>query len=342
MRAWLTSLVVITAAWGGDVTAIRLRENPLITQQMSRSLGDNINGPSVIRVPKWVARPMGRYYMYFAHHTGGFIRLAYSNSIRGPWKIYEPGVLRVEGTAFYRPQPDTPHHPPAFYTHVASPEIHIDTEGRRIVMWFHGWWTEGQRWPAAANEAAAFSTQHGYGQFTQVAESTDGLHFQVLSPITRQSYLRVFPYGGFFYGMARLGQLMRTNDPLDAFEPGPMPFRDGPYDKRVRHVATLLHGGRLYVFFSAIGDAPERIMVTTMDLRGDWKQWKVSDAAEVLTPQTQYECPGLPNVPSEPGEIEGPARQLRDPAVFEENGKTYLFYSFCGEQGLGAAELKFK
>ena len=110
---------------------------------MSSSLGDDINGPSVIRVPKWVARPMGRYYMYFAHHTGGFIRLAYSNSIRGPWRP-EPGVLRVEDTAFYRPQPDTPHHPPLFYTHVASPEIHM-IPARRIVMWFHGWWTEGQR-----------------------------------------------------------------------------------------------------------------------------------------------------------------------------------------------------
>jgi hypothetical protein len=32
-------------------------------------------------------------------------------------------------------------------------------------------------------------------------------------------------------------------------------------------------------------------------------------------------------------------RELRDPYVFEENGKMYLFYSFCGEQGIAAAEL---
>jgi hypothetical protein len=51
----------------------------------------------------------------------------------------------------------------------------------------------------------------------------------------------------------------------------------------------------------------------------------------------------LPNLPSAAGEIEGPAQQLRDPAIFEEkDGRTYLFYSICGEQGLAAAELTFR
>ena len=36
------------------------------------------------------------------------------------------------------------------------------------------------------------------------------------------------------------------------------------------------------------------------------------------------------------------ARQLRDPAIFEENGKTYLFYSICGEQGIAAARIDFE
>ena len=44
-------------------------------------------------------------------------------------------------------------------------------------------------------------------------------------------------------------------------------------------------------------------------------------------------------MPSAVGEIEGPAQQLRDPAIFEENGKTFLFYTVCGEQGLAAAEI---
>ena len=72
------------------VTARRLPQNPLITIDSSRSLGDNVNRPSIIRVPDWVERPLGRYYMYFAHHIGAFIRLAYADRIEGPWRI--PGL----------------------------------------------------------------------------------------------------------------------------------------------------------------------------------------------------------------------------------------------------------
>jgi len=110
---------------------------------------------------------------------------------------------------------------------------------------------------------------------------------------------------------------------------------------RVRHVATLLRGRTLYVFFTGIGDAPERVLLSTIDLTGDWNSWKASAPVELLRPQAAYECPELPNVPSAAGEIEGMARQMRDPGVFEEAGKTYLFYSICGEQGLAAALLTF-
>jgi len=58
-------------------------------------------------------------------------------------------------------------------------------------------------------------------------------------------------------------------------------------------------------------------------------------------PQAPYECLDLPNEKSEVGEIDHPARQLRDPAVLREDGKTYLFYTFCGEQGIAGAEVSF-
>jgi hypothetical protein len=31
--------------------------------------------------------------------------------------------------------------------------------------------------------------------------------------------------------------------------------------------------------------------------------------------------------------------QLRDPAIFEENGRIYLFYAVAGESGIAIAEL---
>ena len=93
------------------------------------------------------------------------------------------------------------------------------------------------------------------------------------------------------------------------------------------------------VFFTAIGDAPERVMMSRMNISGDWKDWKIAPAIEVLRPEAPYECATLPNAASEAGDVKGPVRQLRDPGIFEEDGKTYLFYSICGEQGIAGAAL---
>ena len=320
-------------------TARRWPQNPLITLDSSPSLGDNINGPSIVRVPDWIERPLGRYYMYFGHHMGAFIRLAYADRIEGPWRIHEPGVVPVAGTAFYRPQPDPPENLENFYTHVASPDVYVDHPNRRLVMWFHGWFTEGRRWPIGEAAARAWAQKNGYGQYTQAAESLDGLAFEVRPQITRTSYLRVFPHDGRLYGMARLGLLLRASDTSAAFETGPNPFARTPYAGRVRHVALLQRGATMYVFFTAFGDDPERVMMSTIATAGDWTAWRASKAVEILRPEAPYECPSLPGGPSAAGDVKGPVKQLRDPAVFEENGRAFLFYSFCGEQGIAAAEL---
>jgi hypothetical protein len=139
--------------------------------------------------------------------------------------------------------------------------------------------------------------------------------------------------------MARLGVLLSAKEPLAPFELGPNPFDDGPFARRVRHVAVLPRGDKLYVFFSAIGEAPEKIMLSSIDLKGDWKTWRATPAVEVLAPREKYECSDIPLTPSKAGESEGPENALRDPALFEENGKVYLFYTVCGEQGIGAADV---
>ena len=95
----------------------------------------------------------------------------------------------------------------------------------------------------------------------------------------------------------------------------------------------------MHVLFSAIGDAPERILMSTIDLRGSWDSWKASAPVEVLQPERDSEWVNLPNEPSRAGEVVGPARQLRDPAVLEEEGRVWLFYTVCGEQGIAVAEI---
>ena len=346
------TLALATAAWPargaaqqpisppGAFQLRRFAQNPLVTVSSSPTLGTNVNGPTVIRVPGWVQRPLGRYYMYFANHMGDFVRLAYADAVTGPWTVHEPGVLHARDTAFYRPQPDPAEALEDFYTHVASPEILIDPAQQRLVMWVHGWWTNGERWPASLREARAWARQKEYGQFTQASVSGDGLHFTVQPAITRTSYLRVFEKAPYFYGVSRLALVSRSADPVAAFEVGRSLFEGSAYATRVRHVALVPRGDRLLVFFTAIGDAPERVYASTVDLGGDWRQWRASAPVEVLRPGTSYECVGLPDAPSEAGDIDHPARQIRDPFVFIDEGRSYLFYSTCGEQGIAAAEIQ--
>jgi hypothetical protein len=120
-----------------------------------------------------------------------------------------------------------------------------------------------------------------------------------------------------------------------SFEPDPIRF--ATVRMRVASGTSRSLAAARCTFFSAIGDAPERIMLTAIDRSGDWTEWKTAAAVELLQPSAPYECPALPNVPSLAGDIKGPARQLRDPAIFEENGRTFLFYSICGEQGIAGA-----
>jgi len=319
----------------------RFATNPLVTVKSSPTLGANVNGPTVIRVPSWVEKPLGKYYLYFANHRGDFIRLAYADNVAGRWKIHEPGVWHVRDSALFRPQPDSARFG-GFNTHFASPEIFIDTAHRRIVLWAHGWWTNGEQWPVEPRAAQQWATDKGYGQFTQGAVSSDGLHFTAQPAITRESYIRVFQRGGWLYGMSRLGVLLRGPDPATSFTVGPNAFSNTAYgSNRVRHVALVPRGDRLYVLFTAIGDAPERLMLSSIDMTQKWEDWRVGTAADVMQPETDYECAQLPLAKSAVGDVLEPARQIRDPYVLEDEGRTYLFYAICGEQGIAGAELTF-
>jgi hypothetical protein len=330
-----------TSAAAG-ITVTRLGDAPLLTVDSSHTLAGNVNGPSLIRVPAWIEHPLGRYYLYFANHQGKFIRLAYADAVTGPWKIYEPGVLRVEETAFTRPASATDTE--SLYTHVASPDIYIDGARRKVILWAHGMWTNGQPWPTnlSPEQAHSWLAEHRYEQYSQAFESSDGIHFTPHPAITKSSYLRVFRYGNSFYSISRLGRVGRSRDPFGEFTLAQSLFPDPPFAGRVRHVALLRRGDLLYVFFTAIGDAPEHILEATVDLSKPWQQWKAVPPVDLLTSETSYECANLPALPSRAGDINEPVHQLRDPAIYEEAGRVYLLYSTCGEQGIALAEVHLR
>lgn len=283
----------------------RFESNPIIHPELDESIGTNINGPSLIRVPDWVQNPLGRYYLYFAHHDGQHIRLAYSNSLEGPWAVYRPGVLQLSDSHFAG--------------HIASPDAHIDHAEKRIRLYYHGCET-----PTGSSDP----------QLTRVARSEDGLHFTARTEILGESYFRVFDWDGWVYAMAMPGIFYRSRDGLSGFEPGPTLFTEN-----MRHSAFKLDGHTLSVFYSNAGDCPERILHSAIDLRPDWQAWSPSEPTVVLEPELAYEGGELPRVPSERGLCPEPVCQLRDPAIFQESGRTYLLYSVAGERGIAIATL---
>lgn len=200
---------------------------------------ENINGPSLVRVPGWVRQPLGRYYLYFAHHEGAHLRLAYADALEGPWRIHEPGVLHVRDTGW---NPD----------HVASPDVLIDEERRQIRLYFHAPVTPVPRSSDPDYQEKLLQAR----QDSFVALSDDGLHFRVLPQSLGPSYFRVWRWRGCHY------------------------------------------------------------------------------------PECDYEGAGLPVAPSQRGAALGHEHAVRDPALYEEDGRLYLLYSVAGERGIAMARLR--
>jgi hypothetical protein len=140
--------------------------------------------------------------------------------------------------------------------------------------------------------------------------------------------------------------LYRSDDGLTRFVQGPNPFPGGEArDENAntpgpRHVALHRVGNELRVYYSNIGDAPERILRRRIQLTVDWKSWSAGSAEEVLRPETEDEGATLPLQKSVAGAMKGRENALRDPGIFvDTDGRVYLLYSVAGESGIGIAEL---
>lgn len=291
------------------VRAERLAVNPVITPDMSDVIGNNINGPSLIEVPSWIDKPLGKYYLYFAHHNGESIRLAYADSPEGPWKIYEPGTLKLSQTICSG--------------HIASPDVHIDEKKKRIKMYFHG-------------PVKGFKNQ-----VSLLAASVDGISFSPNSDVLGDSYFRVFAWKNYLYAFSRLGKLYRSID-HEKFEYSHNPFERFIFKSRVRHVAIKIHDNSLLIFYSRIADCPERILMSEIDLSKDPHKWAASRPVTVLESEYDYEGANLPIIPSKNGAAKSPEHSLRDPAIFANETRTFLLYSVAGEQGIAVANLHFQ
>lgn len=313
------------------------RLGPIITPDTHPSIGDNIQGPSLIRVPDWVKSPLGRYYLYFADHKGKYIRLAYANTLTGPWQVHPPGSLHLKDSLFPSEPPPLPEDggaaamassrasmpgkrshdfiTEATTTHIASPDVHVNEDERRIVMYFHG--LEG------------FAKQA-----TRVAVSENGIDFTAKPEILGRTYFRAFRHRDMMYAMAMPGQFYRSRDGYTGFEEGPRTFNPD-----MRHAALLIRGDRLHVFWTQVGHAPESVLLSTIDLSKDWTEWQDSEAVEILRPEFPWEGADAPVEPSIRSTAYGFVNQLRDPAVYAEGDDIYLLYAVGGEAGIALARV---
>ena len=304
-----------------------LNDAPIIGVDEFPDLGGNINGPSLIRAPEWMLDPPGKYLLYFAHHEGRSIRLAASDTLTGPWRMISPDPLDLEHSLFATSPPAPENlHPEAHdfiaagadgdYPHIASPDAWVDHATEQIRLYYHGRLADGR-------------------QRSRVALSRDGRKFAARLETIGLSYLRIFRDDGWFYAIAMPGQLYRSRDGLSAFEEGPL-LTSEP----IRHHAVLQDGGQWYVFWSRVGDAPERILVSELEVTPDWTRWRLGPSFEVHRAQKTWEGADLVPSASRYGASMERENQLRDPAVYTEDGRVYLLYSVAGEQGIGIGELR--
>jgi hypothetical protein len=304
-----------------------LVDSPIVSVVSSPQLAGNANGPSLIRAPDWLYNPPGKYLLYFAHHEGRAIKLAVSDHLAGPWKIHSPDPLDLEHSQFARTTPDESQlHQEArayieagadgYYPHIASPDVWVDHETEQIRLYYHGRLEDGR-------------------QRSRVALSRDALHFAARMEIIGLPYLKIFNHDGWYYAISMPGQLYRSRDGLGNFETGPRLTSES-----IRHHAVLQHGGECYVLWTRVGDTPERILMSVLDTTSDWQQWKFTDSCEIHRAQKTWEGADIVPRASQYGACMERVNQLRDPAIFVEDGTIYLLYSIAGEQGIAIGELR--
>lgn len=331
------------------------RFGPIITQDMfsaiNRSIeGDNMNGPSLIRIPNWVNNPIGKYYLYFSHHRGRYIRIAYSQNVTGPYSLLSGGAVINISTPV---------------SHLASPDVHINHPAKTITMYFH-----------------TLDKTSIYGQLTQAFISYDGIHFQPHSSDIARYYFRRFQVLRDIFAIApsNMGRdftLLHRPGRSESYRVSsnrtffPLARHVFPHPVRFNAIVAL---------YSVLFDAPERIYCSRVNITYNKNrdvnarscpkfQFRIKEGIKlpdgygkgvndsdcnyvwvsegprqtVLLPDASFEGGDLPIRRSQNGPADEFVRELRDPYVFvdAETQQSYLLYTYGGEKGIAIARIEF-
>lgn len=230
----------------------------------------NINGPSLIRVPDWIApehrtHPDAVYYLYFAHHEGDSIRMAWASSLNGPWTLFNGGgtsqsnawgaagnytgpatpgngVLDLRIDTNDGSDNDEPH--PTYSTlqehitisssahvftenHIASPDVYVDDVNQRIVMYFHGRVKveDTIQGPYDRRQPCYVSTSQYGLNFNAEADGGETGH-GVQETVIGGGYMHSFQVGGRFFGISNGGRTWIAPATNDAGDPNTLANAD--------------------------------------------------------------------------------------------------------------------
>ena len=173
-------------------------------------------------------------------------------------------------------------------------------------------------------------------QVTRAAISKDGINFITKTEQLGRTYWRSFKWRNNFYALAMPGQFYRSESLLSGYEEGPLLFNSD-----MRHNAVMLRGDQLFVFWTQVGEIPESVKLSTINLSENWEDWRQIDQGVVLKPERDYEGADEPLIPSIRSTAYGKVNQLRDPAILQDGENTWLFYAVAGESGIGLAKVNF-
>ena len=362
----LAGVLLIAGKTGAqELTIERLNDaKPIITAETFTKAGypeedgENINGPCLVKLPKWLKKqdrvsPKAKYYLYFAHHKGKYLRLAWSEKITGPYHMVEDSPLygAKEDAVYQLKEKLQPIGLTSIRSHVASPMVVVDNEAKIFKLYFHS--------PTILNR-----TGKNIGQKTYYATSQNGLDFQhnVAPMYLGDYYFSPFEVNGRWYAFANHGYLYRAprqgetslkkdadtekaiwEERRDFFEESITTYcRANDIDPllSVRHLAQVQIGKQLHIFFSCREDSPERMYHTVCDLtNGSWKDWKAGKMELVMKAEMPWEGCTLEAGKSKGGSAKKALNEVRDPFIYQEKDELYLLYCAGGEKGIGIARL---
>lgn len=284
---------------------------------LPKVMSDNINGPSCLRTPNFIKNPLGKYLLYFAHHSGEFIRIAYSEDIFTGWKILDHKINNVSKET-------------EFHDHVASPDVYVDNIEKSIYMFFHSR-IKGSR-----------------KQQTFLSKSNDGINFALVKgDLNLPFYFRHVTIGTKTFAVTKGGNLyINMVSPVANTWRALNNVNTGKSNKEAMHNSSgsIRHASLIYymkifiIFYSKIGDSPERIYAAKI-VENEKGLWLMSNEFEITRPELNFEGANLDIEASVAGPSLKEENALRDPYVMQDGEDYFLFYACAGESGIAVGKL---